>query len=231
MIKQYILPADENIAVLDHIKSKKIGVVVYISDKELYFLVLKYLKKLNRKIDIFFYVEKEIFYQIDNEEKHANNYHFFDAENYIEDFSATRKYINDQIYSIDYLCIIPPDKNILENYTRAFLKSYRYSIMENLIKSSIYINNVLDVFLKQENIDVMYSKKAFSLEYFNSNRNYKDISISSYVERACWIRIKKSISVNEIIEIQNNEYAALYIDNLRYLGKYIDFKMMMKNRV
>jgi hypothetical protein len=45
MIKQYILPADENIAVLDHIKSKKIGVVVYISDKELYFLVLKYLKK------------------------------------------------------------------------------------------------------------------------------------------------------------------------------------------
>ncbi|WP_019552555.1 rhamnan synthesis F family protein [Propionispira raffinosivorans] len=225
-MKQYILPFDENVASVQNLSDKKMGIFLDVPDIEFYHLALEYIERLDDRFEVFFYVEKDIVNEVINNKKNPVAYHFCADEKLALDFSSILNKTAHQMKAFDYICFLPVNREFLKHNTKAFLKSYRYCLMENLLKSSIYIQNLLDLFLKDKQISRIYPKEPVSLEYLRMKLNTLNVSVPddslSIFQRACWIRREKITRNSEFIEVQNNEYAAIYMDDLGYLIEKID---------
>ena len=134
--------------------------------------------------------------------------------------------LDDRIYSLDQkiqknncdeiVGYIPDFSGRLGTNIPFLLEAQYYAIIQNMLSSRAYIQEVKRLFAERPKIDILYPQDIFSVRHKKIQHIF--FQKGGNLPHAFWIR-KKSVLKKEKIEaeILNEDYAGIYVENMEYL--------------
>lgn len=164
----YVLPWEEGIECGSDLL-KDTAVIAHLYYEEMFHACMEYLKNVPQEIDLYITTANHnIIKQAEKEALQTKQIHILEMPNQGRDMGALLVGCREIFKNYTYICFVHDKKTNASVGPATIGRSFFYNMWENMLKSKIYIKNVLNLFSKNKRLGFLTSPPPVHAEFFGS---------------------------------------------------------------